>query len=210
MNQCAQVYSHGEQSRAFKDSQVQRSLHGRFRFCSTIWLDRMSNKLIFATSNNHQMSESESGSDQQSQPTTVDDQVGISTANLVLCSNLYCSPWDAMGDIFSYGRLEQRWGWNNQHCNKWGENASHTLKRLLDQAEDAAKSEDEEEMEVTTSNVGLFIIIGLLVLCLVLCIIFCAVRSLLLTSNSHSLLSTYCWWLIMMIKIAGGERRRQK
>jgi len=44
------------------------------------------------------------------------------------------------------------------------------------QAEDAAKSEDEEEVEVTTSNVGLFIIIGLLVLCLVLCIIFCAVR----------------------------------
>ena len=69
-----------------------------------------------------------------------------------------------------------------------GEIASNILKRLLDQAEDAAKSEDEEEMEVTTSNVGLFIIIGLLVLCLVLCIIFCAVRSLLLPFNSHSLL----------------------
>ena len=62
--------------------------------------------------------------------------------------------------------------------------ASNTLKRLLDQAEDAAKSEDKD-VEVTTSNVGLFIIIGLLVLCLVLCIIFCAVRSLLLPSNSH-------------------------
>merc|ERR1719270_2919274 len=92
-------------------------------------------KFVSATSNNHliipitchqinflisfsvQMSESESGSDQQSQPTTVDAQ-----------------------------------------------------------AEEAAKSEDEEDVEVTTSNVGLFIIIGLLVLCLVLCIIFCAVR----------------------------------
>ena len=82
---------------------------------------------------------------------------------------------------------------NNVQCNiNEGENASNTLKRLLDQAEDAAKSKDEEEVEVTTSNVGLFIIIGLLVLCLVLCIIFCAVRSLLLPSNSHSLLSTYC------------------
>ena len=61
----------------------------------------------------------------------------------------------------------------------------NTLKRLLGQAEEAAKSEDEEDVEVTTSNVGLFIIIGLLVLCLVLCIIFCAVRSLLLPSKSH-------------------------
>ena len=77
-------------------------------------------KFVSATSNNHliipntchqinflisfsvQMSELESGSDQQSQPTTVDAQVGISTANLALCSNLYCSLWDAMGDTFSY------------------------------------------------------------------------------------------------------------
>jgi len=40
-------------------------------------------------------------------------------------------------------------------------------------SEDATK---EEDVEVTTSNVGLFIIIGLLVFCLILCIIFCAVR----------------------------------
>ena len=69
-----------------------------------------------------------------------------------------------------------------------GKIAYDILKGLLDQVEDAAKSEDEEDVEVTTSNVGLFIIIGLLVLCLVLCIIFCAVRSLLLPFNSHSLL----------------------
>jgi len=39
--------------------------------------------------------------------------------------------------------------------------------------EDATKG---EEGEVTTSNIGLFIIIGLLIFCLILCIIFCAVR----------------------------------
>ena len=33
-----------------------------------------------------------------------------------------------------------------------------------------------DEGEVTTSNIGLFIIIGLLIFCLILCIIFCAVR----------------------------------
>ena len=45
-------------------------------------------QINFLISFSPQMSESESGSDQQSQPTTVDAQVGISTANLALCSNL--------------------------------------------------------------------------------------------------------------------------
>jgi len=43
-------------------------------------------------------------------------------------------------------------------------------------SEDATKKEEGEEGEVTTSNVGLFIIIGLLIFCLIVCIIFCAVR----------------------------------
>ena len=34
----------------------------------------------------------------------------------------------------------------------------------------------KKDGEVATSNIGLFIIVGLLVLCLILCIIFCAVR----------------------------------
>jgi len=46
------------------------------------------------------------------------------------------------------------------------------------QAPPSPPSEDatRKEEEVTTSNIGLFIIIGLLILCLILCIIFCAVR----------------------------------
>ena len=40
----------------------------------------------------------------------------------------------------------------------------------------SSQSSFSDEGEVTTSNVGLFIIIGLLIFCLILCIIFCAVR----------------------------------
>ena len=53
---------------------------------------------------------------------------------------------------------------------------SETESSATDWNHSSSQGSFSDEGEVTTSNVGLFIIIGLLIFCLILCIIFCAVR----------------------------------